>query len=292
MPQIHPTAIVDRRAELADDVSIGAYSIIKGAVTLGPGTIVHEHSHIHGHSVLGSNCKIGPGAYVGLPPQHLKFDGENSSLLIGNNVIIRETASVHRAIHPGLENATRVSDRCLIMGGCHVAHDCVVGQDVVMANSALLGGHCHVADRAFIGGGVTLHQFVRVGRLAIIAGNEAISHDVPPFAAVRYRGMKGYNAIGCKRSGMSSETIDAVRSAYHCLHIHRTLPGAVAAIKASVPMLPEIIELLDFLASTHRGVVPSVHARGGFIDPYSANVSRRLEIPEPDGDDNPADVSL
>jgi len=260
MAQIHPTALVDRRAELADDVTVGAYCIIKAGVTLGPGTVVQEHSHIHGNATIGKKCSIGPAAYVGLPPQHLKHDGQNTALVIGDNVIIRETASVHRSINQDIEHATRIGSRCMIMVGAHVGHDCKLADDVMLANAALLGGHCQIGERVFIGGGATLHQFVRVGRLVMVAGNEALSHDIPPFAAARYRGLKGYNAIGCKRAGFPRETLHAIRTAYHCLHTHRALPAAIAAIRAKVPLLPEIQELLDFFASTHRGILPSVKA--------------------------------
>ena len=147
------------------------------------------------------------------------------------------------------------------MASGHVGHDCVLGEEVIVAHGAMLGGHCEVGDRVFIGGGAAIHQFVRIGRLVIIKGNEGITSDVPPFAAVRYDGLKGYNAIGCKRSGMPAKTLRAIRSAYHCIHTHRTLPGAIAAIRATVPMLPEIEEMLEFLRTTKRGVLGSVRAR-------------------------------
>jgi len=258
MSEIHPTAIVDRRAELADDVRIGAYSIVQGGVTLGAGTIVHEHCHIHSGSTVGCNCRIGPAAFVGLAPQHLQYDGANTRLVIGDEVIIREMASVHRSIYPGPEHATRVGNRCMLMVNCHVGHDCVLGDGVILANAALLGGHVTVGDHAFLGGGATIHQFVHIGRLVIIAGNEAISHDVPPFAAVRYRGLKGYNAIGCKRSGLSRESITSIRAAYHCLHTIRALPSAIAAMR-KLPQTPELQELIDFITAPNRGMIPSLH---------------------------------
>ncbi|MGA3065229.1 MAG: acyl-ACP--UDP-N-acetylglucosamine O-acyltransferase [Tepidisphaeraceae bacterium] len=257
MSEIHPTAIVDSRAQLADDVQIGAYSIVKADVTLGPGTIVYEHCHIHGHTTIGKNCRIGPAAYVGLSPQHLKHDGRGTRLIIGDDVVIRETASIHRSINPAPEHATRVGDRCMLMVGCHVGHDCHVGADVVLANAVLLGGHITVGDKAFVGGGATIHQFVRIGRLSIIAGNEAVSHDVPPFSAIRYRGLKGYNAIGCKRSGMSRQSIASIRAAYHALHTNRTLPAALEIMKTLRPA-PELDELIAFLTSTKRGIIPSL----------------------------------
>jgi UDP-N-acetylglucosamine acyltransferase len=262
MREIHPTAIVDRRAELADDVKVGAYTIIKAGVVIGPGTSIQEHCHIHGITTIGKRCQIGPGAFVGLDPQHVKYEGAATRANIGDDVIIREMASVHRSLYPEPDRATLVGDRCMLMAGSHVAHDCVVGEEVVMANGATIGGHCVVGTRAFLGGGAMIHQFVRIGRLAIISGNEAITHDVPPFSAARYRGLKGYNAVGCKRAGMSRETIHAVRSAFYCLHMNRTVPAAMAAIRKSVPILPEIKELLDFLSSTKRGVLGSVKGQG------------------------------
>jgi UDP-N-acetylglucosamine acyltransferase len=273
MANIHPTAVVDRGADLAGDVTVGAYSIIKAGVKIGAGTVVQEHCHIHGILEIGRKCKIGPNAYVGLPPQHLKCDGANTKTIIGDEVVIREGASVHRSIYAEPGHATKIGNRCFVMASAHVGHDCVLGEDVIVAHGAMLGGHCHVGDRAFIGGGAAIHQFVRIGRLAIIKGNEGITSDVPPFAAVRYDGLKGYNAIGCKRSGMPATTLRAIRSAYHCLHTHRTLPGAIAAIRATVPMLPEIEELLEFFKTTKRGVLGSVRgatlARIGLGKPTS-----------------------
>jgi len=249
-------------------VTVGAFSVIRAGAVIGPGTII---------TTLGRNCKIGPAAFVGLPPQHSKFDGKDTRAIIGDDVVIREMVSVHRSINPAPEHATRIGNRCMLMATSHVAHDCTLGEDVILANGVLLGGHCVIGNRAFIGGGTGIHQFVRVGRLAMIAGNEPISHDVPPFAAVRYWGLKGYNAIGCKRAGMSRETIHAVRSAFRCLHTNRTMPAAVAAIRATIPMLPEIKELLDFLASTKRGVLSSVKGRG---------ISKQKGAPEKTSDDD------
>ena len=259
MSKIHPTAIVDPLAELADDVEIRAYAVIDGRVTIGAGTVVFSHCALEGHAMIGAGCRIGPGAYVGLPPQHLANAGIGTSTVIDNGVIIREGAQVHRATKPGLEFATRVGARCFMMAGSHVGHDCKVGNDVVMANAVLLGGHCVIGERVFLGGGVGVHQFVRIGRLAIICGNEAVTRDVVPFAAVRYDGLKGYNAIGCKRSGMSRDAICAVRAAFRCFHMHRTTPAVIAAIRRDVPLVDEVKEILDFVAEpSKRGLQPSV----------------------------------
>jgi UDP-N-acetylglucosamine acyltransferase len=257
MAQIHPTALIDPRAAIAEGVVIGGYSIIKGPVKIGAGTVIQEHTHIHGNTVIGSNCQIGPAAYVGLAPQHLHADLESGFLVIGDNVIIRETATIHRATAPGLDHATRIGDRCFLMAGAHVGHDCQLAEDIVVANSCLMGGHCQVGTKAFLGGGCTLHQFVRVGRLAIIAGNEAASQDIPPFATMRYGWLKAYNARGCQRAGMSQDTIYAVRGAYRCLHRNRLMSAALEDIRENVPDLPEVRELVEFIASSKRGIVPS-----------------------------------
>jgi UDP-N-acetylglucosamine acyltransferase len=257
MASIHPTAIVDPRAELAEGVCIGAYSVIKGPVRIGAETVIHEHSHVQGQTVIGRKCQIGPAAFVGLPPQHLHADPEIGQLIIGDHVMIRETATVHRSIKAGDENATRLGNHVFIMGSVHVAHDCVLEDYAIAANGVLLGGHCQIGVRAFLGGGCTLHQFVRVGRLAIVAGNEKSTQDIPPFAAMRYGVLKGYNAIGCKRAGLDRATIHAIRSAFHCLHSHRLTTAAVNAIRQMQSPVPEVNELIEFITSSKRGIVPS-----------------------------------
>jgi UDP-N-acetylglucosamine acyltransferase len=257
MRQIHPTAIVDSKAELPDDAKIGAYCIIQAGVTLGPGAVIYDHSHIHSNTTIGKNARIGPAAYVGLPPQHLKHSGEGTRLLIGDDVVIRETVTVHRSINPADGHATRIGDRVMLMVASHVGHDSHIGNDVILANAVLLGGHVSVGDRAFLGGGCVIHQFVRVGRLVIIAGNESMSHDIPPFAAVRYRALKGYNAIGCRRSGMPRQSIVAIRAAYHAMHTNRTLHDALEEIR-KLPQAPELTELITFLTAPGRGILPSL----------------------------------
>jgi len=258
MPFIHPTAIVSRQSDLAEDVTVEAYVVIEGRVQIGPGSLVRHHSVIYGSTILGANSRIGPGAYVGMDPQHLGYKGEETWLIVGDNVTVREGASIHRAFKAGEENATRVGSRVFLMANSHVAHDCRVGDDVIFANSVAIGGHAQVGARAFLGGGAVVHQFARVGRLAIVSGNEAVSRDVPPFAALRYGGLKGYNAIGCKRSGMSRESIHAIRGVFRCLGQHRTTPRAVKAIIETVPDVPEVREMLEFIATSKRGIQPAL----------------------------------
>lgn len=264
MAIIHSTAIVDPAAELADDVQIEPYAIIGPHVSIGRGSIIKSHSVIEGPTVIGTDCQIGPGAYVGLDPQHLQFlkkpmeERRLCWLVIGNNVLIRESASVHRSTHAGKDHATRVGNNCMLMGGTHVAHDCILESDVILANAALLAGHCQVGQRAFLGGGCTIHQFVRIGRIAMISGNEPVSRDVPPFATMIYGGLKGYNAVGCRRAGLSREAISSIRAAYQCIHSHRTRNATVGAMRDLEPMTGEICEILDFFGKSKRGIQPSV----------------------------------
>ncbi len=258
MPNVHPTAIVDPLAQLADSARIGAYCIVKGNVTVGPETIILEHSHLHGPTIIGARCKIGPAAFVGLEPQHLRFTPDENHptyVVIGDDVLIREGASVHRATHPGIDHATRLGNRVFVMGGVHIAHDCVIEDDAVFANAALLGGHCHIGARAFLGGGCTLHQFTRIGRLAMIGGNEPVAKDVPPFGAVWERRLKGYNAVGCRRAGLSRAAIASIRSAYQLLHSNRSTNAAVAAIGQEIEATPEVAEILEFIAASKRGIL-------------------------------------
>ena len=262
MPTLHPTAIVDSQAALADDVIVEAYSMIGPGVTIGAGTRICAHTIIHGMTRIGSACTIGPAAYVGLDPQHLGFLNQPKPpptwLQIGDRTLIRETASLHRSTKPGLENATRVGNDCFLMGGSHVGHDSQVGNHAILANGVLLGGHTEIGERAFIGGGTAVHQFCRIGKLAIVSGNEAVSRDIPPFAAVKYGGLKGYNAIGCRRAKLSQEVLYAIRKAYHCIHTHQTNARVIAAISETVLPAPEIRELLEFFAASKRGILPSL----------------------------------
>jgi UDP-N-acetylglucosamine acyltransferase len=267
---IHPTAIVDRKAQLAPDVTIGPFCVIEGNVQLAAGVVVHSHSVIQGTTLVGPGCQIGPGAYVGLPPQHTNFDSRNETFLVlGEKNVIREGAQVHRATKGGIENATRIGDRCMLMACSHVAHDCKVGNDVLFANTVALGGFVEVGDKAFLGGGAKIHQFCRVGRLAIIGGGEASAMEIPPFGAMRYYGLKGYNAVGCRRAGFSRESLAAIRAAYFCIHSNRSMNRAVAAIQQIVPQVPEVRELVEFIASSKRGIVPSVRWIANSI--YSAD---------------------
>jgi UDP-N-acetylglucosamine acyltransferase len=263
MRDIHPTAIIDSRAELMDDVAVQAYCIIEGPVQIGRGTIVRAHTHLQGPTKIGEDCRIGPAAYVGLPPQHRTADATIGELIVGDRVEIRETATVHRSINLGADDATRIGNDCYIMAGAHVGHDSVLGEFVTLANAVLLGGHVRIDSRAFIGGGVTVHQHVRIGRLVIVGGNEIVTQDVLPFAAIRGGGMRGFNAIGCRRASLGTEAILAIRAFYRAVRCCRTISTALGELDAIARERPEIREILDFVSKSKRGILPAASARWG-----------------------------
>lgn len=253
-PKIHPTAVVDPRAELSPGVVIGPYVVIDGPVKIGRGTKILAHSVLDGPTEIGAFCDIGPAAWVGLLAQHLKGAPEDSWLVVGDYVRIREGASIHRSMYSGREHATRVGNHCFVMGCTHLAHDVVLDDHVVVVNGAGIAGHVHVGERAFIAGGTVIHQFVRIGKLALTRGNEPVGKDVPPYGALGLGGLKAYNAVGCRRAGLSPAALRAIRSAYHIIHSHRTAAGFMKALREVENPAPEFKEIVDFITSSKRGV--------------------------------------
>lgn len=226
MSEVHSTAIVESGAELADDVSIGPYSIVGARVRLGAGTKIHPHVVIGGETTIGEGCEIFPFASVGLPPQDKKYHGESSRLEIGRNCTIRE----HVTINPGTEGGgllTRIGDDCLILVGAHVAHDCHIGNHVILVNHATLGGHCRIGDYAILGGLSAVHQFVRIGESGFVGGMSGVENDVIPFgSAIGNRAeLGGLNIVGLTRRGFTREAIHQLRRAY------RTLFGPEGTLK-------------------------------------------------------------
>jgi len=218
MPQIHPTAIVSPGARLADDVIVGPYCIIGEQVVLGQGVSLKSHVVIDGRTRIGACTRIFPFASIGLEPQDLKYAGEESLLEIGRNNTIRE----HVTVNPGTEGGgmvTRVGNHCVLMAGAHVAHDCQVGDHVILVNHATLGGHVVVEEYAILGGLSAVHQFVRIGRHAMIGGMSGVERDVIPYGQVMGERARlcGLNIIGMQRRGFSREDIQGLRSAYQFL---------------------------------------------------------------------------
>ncbi len=258
---IHPTAIVDREANLGEGVAVGPYALVGPKVTVGDGCVIESHAVLPSHVRLGKGVRISSFASVGAPPQDLKFRGEETWVEIGDGTIIREYVTVNRGTVGG-GGTTRVGAGVLLMAYCHVAHDCHVGDRVVMANAATLAGHVEVGRNVIIGGLVGIHQFVRVGEFAIIGALSGVPQDVPPYVTavvarpVTARSLHGLNTIGLKRNGFSEETISALKQAFRIL-FRSDLPRAeaLAKVEAEVPALPEVRNIVEFVRSSKRGVL-------------------------------------
>lgn len=254
--EIHPTAIVHSRAVLEPGVKVGPYSLIGENVRIGRGTVIGSHVVVDGWTEIGERCQIFPHAAIGGPPQHLRYRGEPTRVLIGPENVIREFVTIHRATAEG-GGETVLGRGNFIMAYSHIAHDCRVGNQVIMANASTLAGHILIEDFALVGGLVAIHQFVRVGCHAIIGGASGVPKDVPPYmcAAGNRARMFGLNSVGLKRHHFSEATLNALKQAYRILfRSHLTLQKALERMEAEVPPLPEVRHLLSFLKDSKRGV--------------------------------------
>ena len=256
MSRVHPTAIVDARAEIDGDVQIGPYCVIGGGVRIGKGCRVHSHAVITGRTTLGEGNVVFPFATIGDTPQDLKYKGEPSELLIGNRNTIREYVS----LNPGTTGGgmvTRVGDQNLLMMQCHIAHDCLLGDRNVVANGATLGGHVVIEDFVIVGGLVGIHQFVRIGTGAIVGAGSMVSKDVPPYcnATGDRAKLHGLNLEGLKRRGFDKTVIALLRKAYRIVFQSalRT-EDALKKIREELPAIPEIEKFASFIAQSGRGV--------------------------------------
>lgn len=253
---IHPTAIISSEAKLAEDVEIGPYSIIGPDVEIGKGTIVGPHAVIEGPTRIGTGCRIFQFASIGAPPQDLKFTGERCEVIIGNNNTIREFVTIHRATSADIAK-TCMGDNNLLMAYCHVAHNCKLGDNIVMANAANLAGHVHVEDYAIIGGMSGVHQFTRIGCHAMISGASAVTQDVPPYVTVAGNHARPYglNVIGLKRRGFSDETVGYLKKAYRIIfRSSLLLTQAVEKIREEITGSPEVDHFVAFIEHSTRGV--------------------------------------
>lgn len=253
---IHPTALIDPTATLADGVVVGPYSIIGPHCHVGEGTQIGAHVVLESYTTLGKHCQVSPGAVLGGPPQDLHFSGDPSYVVVGDYTQIREYVTIHRGAQP--ESTTRVGSHCMLMAYCHVAHDCQLGDHVIFANGVTLAGYVSVGDRVFISGMCVVHQFVKIGRMAIIGGFSGTRQDVPPFAKADGRPevtLHGINVVGLKRNGVSRESRLAVQKAYHLLWFSKlNLNQALARIQEEIPAEPLVDELIEFVKNSKRGI--------------------------------------
>jgi UDP-N-acetylglucosamine acyltransferase len=254
VPSIHPTAIISPEAELADDVVIGPYVVIEGAVRIGPGCVLRPHVHLCGPLAMGRGNKVFAGSVLGERPQHVNYRDEATGVEIGDHNIFRENVTVHRGTtHSWM---TRIGNRNFFMAGSHVAHDCQVGNRCIFANGALLGGHCVIEDNVFLSGNSAVHQFARVGRLALLSGASASTKDIPPFIIQqRIDVVVGVNVVGMRRAAISRDQIDAVRQAYHILYRQGlVIPAALARIESELGRFDSVAEFVRFIRQSKRGI--------------------------------------
>lgn len=266
MTEIHPTAIVETGAELGDDVHVGPFSVVGADCRIGHGSRLESHVVVAGRTTLGAGCRVFPYACLGHRPQDLKYRGEESELLIGSNNQIRE----HVTMHPGTAHGggvTRIGDDGLFMVGVHIAHDCQIGNGVIMANNATLAGHVTLNDFAFLGGLSAVHQFVRIGTQAMIGGLAGVENDVIPYGMVlgNRAYLNGLNIIGMKRRGVDRDEIQNLRNAYRCLFAsEETFADRLNGVADQFVSYPRVIEIVDFIRkSDNRSIcLPRVNRAG------------------------------
>lgn len=254
--KIHATAIIEPKAEIDSNVDIGPFCIIRNRVRIKKGTKLLSNVIVEGSTEIGENCTIYPFSSIGFPPQDLKYRGENTKLLIGNNNIIREYTTIHRGSVGG-DGITSIANNNFLMAYVHIAHDCKIGNNIIIANAATLAGHVVVEDYAVISGLVVIHQFTRIGGHAMVGGFSGIGQDIPPYMIASGARAKlfGPNTIGLKRNGFSDSTINIIKKAYKILFREkRTLKESLKKIQEDLPPTDEIKHLIEFIKKNKRGI--------------------------------------
>jgi UDP-N-acetylglucosamine acyltransferase len=252
---IHPLAVVDAGAELGADVVVGPFCHVGPNVRLGDRVKLRSHVNVEGHTTLGAGCEIWPFANVGGKTQDLKYKGGAPRLVVGENTAIRECATLNCATYDGGE--TRIGSKCLIMAYSHVAHDCIVGDRVIMANNATLAGHIIVEDDVILGGLAAVHQFVHIGRMSILGGCTKTVKDVPPYMMADGNPLAvfGPNKVGLERHGVTEEAQLALKNAYKIVYrTDLTVAKALERIEAELPPGPEIRNFVEFIRKSERGI--------------------------------------
>ena len=256
MTLVHPTAVVDPQAQLAPDVRVGPYAVVEGPVVIGEGCVLHAHAVVMGHTTIGKGNQVFPGAVLGAPPQDLKYAGEPTRLVIGDGNQFRE----HVTVHPGTRKGgglTTVGSHGLYMVGSHVAHDCRVGDHVVLANHVLLAGHIRVGDRAILNGAAACHHFTTIGRLAYVGGLTRITQDIHPFTIVEGHParVRAANVVGMQRAGLPAASVERVREAVFAVLIseRESAAEALTRIERELGDDPLVLEFTSSIRAAERG---------------------------------------
>jgi UDP-N-acetylglucosamine acyltransferase len=259
MPQkIHPTALVDPESNLGDNISIGAYSVIEGNVVIDDDAEISHHVVIFSGTRLGKGVRVHPGAIIGNAPQDLKYQGEETTVEVGDMTVIRECATINRGTTT--TRLTRVGSNCLLMAYSHVAHDCRVGNGVILANSVNLAGHVTIEDNVIIGGLTGVHQFVTIGTNVMIGALFRVSKDVPPYvlAGGQPLSFEGLNLIGLRRRGFSPGTIETIANTYHILYRSKlNVSQALEKLSHIDAKISEVENIIRFVQNSKRGIIPA-----------------------------------
>lgn len=253
--RIHNSAVVSPGADVGEGVEIGPYSTVGAHVSIGPDTVIGAHVIIEGHTKIGERNRIYPFSSIGTPPQDIGYRDEDTRVCIGNDNVIREYVTIHRATSKD-EWKTVIGDRNYVYA--HIAHDCVLGDNVIMSNVATLGGHITIGDHAILGGLVAVHQFVRIGPYAFVGGKSGIDRDVPPFmiSAGSRAKLYGVNRKGLSRMGFSEKIIGGLKKAYRMIWKEsRTFSEGIRRVKEEMEPFPELEVLLDFFDGSKRGIL-------------------------------------
>jgi UDP-N-acetylglucosamine acyltransferase len=254
---IDPTAIIDRHAELADDVSVGAFSVIGADVKIDAGTIIGPHVVIKGPTAIGKKNRIYQFTSIGEDPQDKKYAFEVTRLEIGDRNTIREFTSMHRGTQQD-NGVTKIGNDNLFMAYTHVAHDCIIGDNVIMANGASLAGHVHLNNHAILGGFTLVHQFTQIGQYSFAAMGSAITQDIPPFIMVGGKPTRphGINSVGMERNGISSEDIRLIRNAYKIIYkMNLRLEDAIEKMEDMASDSKQLSDMISFLRNVNRGIL-------------------------------------
>jgi UDP-N-acetylglucosamine acyltransferase len=254
MSAIHPTAIIHPNAQVADDVEIGPYCVVGEDVVIESGNVLESHVVIDKNTHLGMGNHIHNGAILGTPAQDRKYKDEGTFLRIGHSNLIREYVTIHRANEVGEE--TRVGDRNFLMAYTHIGHNCLIGSDIVMANSVAVAGHCIIEDGVNIGGITGVHQFTRIGKFAMVGGLSRVVRDIPPFMLAEGSPCKvlGINVVGLRRAGFPPETRTAIQTACRLIYYSGlNLSHAIEQVKTETLNIPEIDYLIEFMEAARQG---------------------------------------